>query len=137
MNVIDLFGAKLLALLVAVAAVYLVLAFVPVLWPALRAFRAPRRLPRPWLFVAVVSSVAYGMVAIFVFAVGVPMDAYLVFIAPQLQEAKLPYGAALVPASQFVVDYWWLAAPVVQLLATWYLTRRLSARWERICEALA
>ncbi|HEY0505757.1 MAG TPA: hypothetical protein VGD42_19910 [Lysobacter sp.] len=136
-EVIDLFGAGLLALLVAAAAVYLVLAFMPLLWPAWRAFRAPQRLPRPWLFVGVVGAIVYGAVTFFVAAIGVPMDAYLVFIAPQLQEAKLPYGAAFVGVSDVVVNYWWVAAPVFQLLATWYLTRRLAARWERICQALA
>jgi len=135
-EVTDLFGAGLFSLLVAVAMAYALLSLAPLLWPAWRAFRAPQRLPRRWLFVGVVCALVYGALTFFVAAVALPVDVYLVFIAPQLQEAKLPYGAMFVRVSDVVVNYWWVAAPAFQLLATWYLTRWLAARWERLCAAL-
>jgi len=136
MSVVELFGPGLFAMLVLVALVYLLLSLAPVLWPAWRAFRRRDRLPRPFLFVGVVTGLSYGVMSFYVFTFAVPVETYTVFIAPQLQEAGIPHGEALVRMSNWVTDYWWVPSPLMLLAATVWLTAWLARRWDRVCDAL-
>ena len=112
---------------------YFLISFVPVWWPALVAFRRNARLPRPLLFVTTVAALVYGVFSFLAFAVLLPIEAYGIFIAPQLEAAGLANGAALLRISGFFTDYWWLLVPPVQLVLTWQVTRRLGGRWGHIC----
>lgn len=136
-GIVELLGIELVALLSAVAIAYFVVALMPAWWPALRAFRAKTRLPRPFLFVAVVAALVYGMYFLWGCIVLLPLEAYRIFIAPQLQVAGLPHGAWLVRGLDLVGGYGWLAAAAIQLVFTVWLTRRLAPRWPDICDALS
>jgi len=137
MEAIELFGPKLSALLALVAFAYFLFAFAPVLWPAFRAFGRKGRLPRPWLFTLVVGALVYGMFWFLLCALMIPAEMYSVFIAPQLQEAGLPHGEALVRVADLAGKYWWLGLPPLQLLSTVLVTRKLAAKWDRLCAAAA
>jgi hypothetical protein len=135
MEAIDVFGPKLSAMLVVLAVVYFLISFAPVWWPALKAFRAKPRLPRPLLFVATVAALVYGVFSFLAFAVLLPVEAYGIFIAPSLETAAVGYGAGLLRISGFFTDYWWVLVPPVQFLLTWYITAQVGRRWAHICAA--
>ena len=134
---IETFGAKFTAILALATFAYLLVALAPLLWPAFRAFRRPCRLERPWLFTLTVAALTYGFVYLIAATVAIPVQAYVVFIAPQLQEAGKPYGSWLVSASSFIGQWWWPLLPLAVLAATIWLTRKLAAKWSGICSALA
>ncbi|MBW8311653.1 MAG: hypothetical protein K0M64_06405 [Rhizobium sp.] len=137
MEIIEELGAKFVALLAVVAIVYLLLALTPLIWPAARAFRRGRRLERPWLFIGVVGALVYGSVYLVVAVIAIPVQVYVVFLAPQLEESGHPYGSWLVTTARFVGEWWWPALPIALAFATVRLTGRLAARWPGICAALA
>ena len=137
MGIIDTFGAKFTALLALAAFAYLLVALAPLLWPALRAFRRSRRLERPWLFTLTVAALTYGFVYLAAATIAIPIQAYVVFIAPELQQAGQPHGSWLVATSRFVGRWWWPLLPLAVLAATVWLTRKLAAKWSGICSALA
>ncbi|WP_162823669.1 hypothetical protein [Lysobacter sp. TY2-98] len=137
MEIIEALGAKFVALLAVAAFAYLLLALAPLLWPARRAFSRRNRLERPWLFTATVAALVYGSVYLVVAVVAIPVQAYVVFVAPQLQEMGQPHGSWLVATSRFVSQWWWPVLPVALLVSTVGLTRKLAARWAGICAVLA
>lgn len=134
---IDTFGWEMTILLGLVAFAYLLVALAPVLLPALRAFRRSERLQRPWLFTGTVAALTYGAVYLVAAVVAIPVQAYVVFIAPVLYEADKSHGAWLSGAADFIGTWWWPVLPLAMLLAANFLTRKLAARWAGICAALA
>ena len=122
MEAIELFGPKLGAMIIALASVYFIVSFAPVWLPAIKAFRPKSRLPRPFLFVGTVAALVYGVFSFLAFAVLLPVEAYGIFIAPQLEAAGMAAGAGLLRVSRFFVNYWWVFVPPVQLALTWYVT---------------
>ncbi len=137
MEIVEVFGPKLSILIVAVGVAYFLLSFAPVIWPAWLAFRHRPNMRRPWFFVGLVAVVVYGLFSFLAFALLIPVELYGVFVAPSLEAANMSYGAPVLATSRFVVQYWWLAVPPTQLFLTWWVSRRLQQRWERICDALA
>ncbi|KRA45189.1 hypothetical protein [Pseudoxanthomonas sp. Root630] len=136
-GLVELLGIEMVALLAALAVAYFVVALMPAWWPALRAFRGKTRLPRPFLFVGVVAALVYGVYFLWGCIVLLPLEAYRIFIAPQLAAAGLPHGAWLVRGLDLVGGYGWLVAAAIQLVFTVWLTRRLARRWPSICAALS
>ena len=134
---IEVFGPKLSALIVALGVAYFLFSFAPVIWPAWIAFRHKPSMRRPWFFIGLVAALVYGLFSFLAFALLVPVELYGAFVAPSLEAASISYGAPVLAASRFVVRYWWLAVPPIQLLLTWWVCRRLRQRWERVCDALA
>ncbi|MFT3667523.1 MAG: hypothetical protein QM795_02770 [Pseudoxanthomonas sp.] len=117
------------------AVAYFLVSFAPVWWPALWAFRRRRSWPRPFLFVGIVAALVYGVFSFLGFAILLPMEAYGIFIAPQLEAADIVHGAWLVGISRFFANYWWLLIPPAQFAMTWIITRQVGRRWEHICAA--
>ena len=84
-----------------------------------------------------VERVSWIVVAFLVAAtIAIPVQAYVIWIAPQLQEMGQPHGEWLVAVSRFIGRWWWPALPVALAIATVVLTRRLAARWTALCAAL-
>lgn len=135
MGAIEIFGPGLSALIVAMAVVYCLISFAPVWWPAVFAFRRRAAFPRPYLFVGTVAALVYGVFSFLAFAILVPVEAYSIFIAPQLESAGLAHGAWLLSVARFFANYWWLLVPPVQLALTWIITLKVGRRWEHICAA--
>lgn len=135
MGAIEIFGPGLSALIVAMAVVYCLISFAPVWWPALFAFKRRAAFPRPYLFVGTVAAMVYGVFSFLAFAILVPVEAYSIFIAPQLEAAGVAYGAWVVSGARFFVNYWWLLVPPVQFALTWIITLKVGRRWEHICAA--
>ncbi|HEY5851577.1 MAG TPA: hypothetical protein VIT62_12535 [Lysobacter sp.] len=136
MEVVEVFGARLIGLLVLAAIAWFLITLAPVIWPAFRAFRQKAALPRPWLFTATVSALTYGTLFLGLSVLLIPAEVYAVFIAPQLEAMGQPYGRALVNTTRFVADYWWLMLPPAQLVITVVLTKMLARNWPGICSAL-
>jgi len=137
MEVINLFGPRMTAMLALVALTYFLLALAPVIWPAYRVYRSNPKLPRPWLFVLSVAAFTYGLFSFLAFAILLPVEVYSIYVAPTLAEANLANGAAVLAVSRFIADQWWLLIPPVQLALTWYVTRKLEPKWGSVCVALA
>ena len=135
MEVIETFGPKLIALMALTAVCWFLLTLAPLIWPVYRAKKTT--LPRPWLFAVVVAALVYGALNFVLLVAVVPIEAYTIFIAPQLEEMGQPYGRLLVKGARFVESYWWLLVPPIQLIATVVLTRKLARKWADICSALA
>lgn len=135
MEAVELFGPKLGAMIIALALAYFIISFAPVWLPAIKAFRRKSRLPRPFLFVGTVAALVYGVFSFLAFAVLLPVEAYGIFIAPQLEAAGMEAGAGLLRISRFFVSYWWAFVPPVQLALTWYITSQVGRRWAHICAA--
>ena len=136
MEIIDAFGPKLIALMSIVALAYVLLTFAPLWWPAIVAWRARPALPRPWLFIGVVAALVYGVFSFLAFAIILPVEAYGIFVVPQLEDAGIaPPGVPVIRVFGIVVDSWWLLIPLTQLFLTWYITRQLQAKWHHICSA--
>lgn len=135
MGAIEIFGPGLSALIVAMAVVYCLISFAPVWWPAVFAFRRRAAFPRPYLFVGTVAALVYGVFSFLAFAILVPVEAYSIFIAPQLESAGLAHGAWLLSVARFFANYGWLLVPPVQLALTWIITLKVGRRWEHICAA--
>lgn len=134
---IETFGWEMNLLLGLVAIAYLLIALAPILIPAFRAFRRSTRLDRPWLFTVIVAALTYGTVYLVAAVIAIPVQAYVVFVAPVLHEAGKPHGAWLSSAAHFVGTWWWPILPIAVLVATIILTRKLATRWAGICAALA
>ena len=137
MEIVDTLGVKFVTYLALVAITYLLFSLAPIIWPAIRAFRRSQRLPRPWLFTAVVAALIYGSVYLVVCIVAIPIQVYVVFLAPQLEQMGQPYGNWLVQSSRFIGSWWWAILPPAVLAATVVITRKLAAKWSGICSALA
>ena len=135
MELIDTFGLKLIALMGIVSLAYVLLSFAPLWWPAIVAWRARPALPRRWLFICVVAALVYGVFTFLAFAIILPVEAYSIFVAPQLEDAGIAPGVAVIRVFRFVTDFWWLLIPPTQLLLIWYITRQLQAKWAHICSA--
>lgn len=135
MEAIDLFGPTLSAMIIAIALVYFVISFAPIWMPAVAVLRSQPRLPRPFLFIGTVAALVYGVLSFLAFAVLLPVEAYGIFVAPQLEAAGMPVGAGLLRISGFFVNYWWVFIPPVQLALAWYVTSRVGRRWPHICAA--
>jgi hypothetical protein len=135
MEAIEMFGPKLAALFALVALAYVLLSFAPVLWPAMVVRRVRPALPRRLLFVVVVAALVYGVFSFIAFAILLPIEVYGIYIAPQLEEAGIANGSALLQISGFLADNWWILVPPTQLILTWYVTKIVKARWAYICAA--
>lgn len=135
MEAIEAFGPKLAAFMVLLAVAYGLLSFSPLWWPAIVAWRSRPLLPRRGLFVGVVAALVYGVFSFLAFAILLPVEVYGIFVAPQLELSGVAVGAPLLRVTGFVTDYWWLLIPPTQLVLTWYVTRKLKARWAHICSA--
>src|SRR5688500_9987132 len=118
----SVFGAKLTALMILIGAVYFLLSFAPVIWPAICALRHKNRLQRPWLFITAVACLTYGFFNFLIVALLRPAVAYSVFVAPSLEAAGRLYGPWLVQITRWVTDYWWIALPPIQLFLTVFVT---------------
>lgn len=133
---IDAFGIKLVALLFIVFLLYLLLMAFPIIWPALRAFRSKNRLPRPWLFTGVVAGLSYGIFNLLIALLLLPIEAYLVFIAPQIRNSGHHELVWVDTTGQFITDWWWiLLGPLLAFFAV-LVTKFLSVKWSNICLAI-
>ena len=135
MEAIEALGPKFSALLILVALAYVLLSFAPLWWPAIVAWRTRPALPRRLLFIGVCAALVYGVFSFLAFALIIPVEAYGIFVAPQLEESGIAVGAPVLLVSGFVAEYWWLLIPPTQLGLTWYVTRQLKARWAHILAA--
>ncbi|CAN7563440.1 hypothetical protein LJR143_003931 [Pseudoxanthomonas sp. LjRoot143] len=130
---IDVFGWNLTVALVTMAIAYFVVSLVPVWWPAWRAFGRRPRLPRPFLFVAVVAALVYGVFFLLGCVFLLPLEMYSTFITPEMAAASKSSGSGWSPALRAIRDYGWLVVVIAQFVLTGYVTRTLARRWAHIC----
>lgn len=132
-RMVEVLGWKLTALMIGVAVLYFIVALAPVWWPAIRVFRSRPRLPRPVLFVAVVACLVYGVFFLLGFVVLLPLEAYRVFLLPELDPAGGTQGHWLTTSLDWVSDYGWIVVVIAELALTIQLTRTLAPRWAHLC----
>jgi hypothetical protein len=130
------FPPETAALIAVSSAVYFLIGWAPAIWPILATHKNRKLFPRRWLFVVTVLSLSYGLIVAALTLVTVPLTAYSVFIAPQLNASGFRGTDWLVQANGYVVDYWWLMLPIFLLFNTLYLVRKLKPAWPVICQAL-
>ena len=123
-------------MIVVVGGLYILLAFLPLLYPSYVLFRTRPFLPRRLLFVAIVAALSYGIETFFLVAIALPLEAYAVFIAPPLASSGYPYARWLVLVARFIRGWGWLLLSIPPAIASVVLTRYLVTRWARILESL-
>jgi len=133
MDFINVLGPKFSALLGIIALVYFLLSFAPIWWPAMTTWRSRDSFPRRWLFICVIAALVYGVFSFLAFAFILPVEAYSIFVAPQLVNAGIAAGDSVIRVFGFLADYWWVLVPPTQLGLTWYITRLLQPKWAHIC----
>jgi hypothetical protein len=124
--------------LIALAAVWWVLSLLPVFYSTFVAFRTTPAMPRRPLFVAVVACLSYGLLIFFLFAISLPLSAFSVFIAPQLEASgELPVvGRWLAIASRFISTWGWFVVPLFLAIVSFKLARYLGVRWPQLVAGL-
>jgi len=125
-----------LLFIVLVSVSFLLCTLSPLLYSSFVATRQRPVLPRRILFVTVVTAFSYGLFSFLSFVVGLPVQAYVVFIAPQLEFSGHYFGEPLVSAARFVLRFWWLWVGPVLLALSVVVTRYLAKRWSRIVAQL-
>lgn len=130
------FPPHMAAMIVAVGLTYFLMSWAPVWWPAMVAYRGGRLMPRRFLFVVVVACLSYGIFSFLLFALFFLAEMYAMFVAPQLDRLGYPAGRPVLAVIRFLEHYWWLVLPPLLFAATFFITRKLSSRWEKICVAL-
>ena len=137
-DVIELFGEDITVGFAAIALVYFLLLLLPLYWPTSHAIRNRTRLPRPYLFIGVITTIVYGAFAFLTYAIRVPLLLYSGFFEPILSGAGYGGGAALASnINQYIELYGTFLAVPFQVLMTILLTRWLSRRWAKITQAFA
>ena len=129
-------GPEFTAVELLIAFAYALWSLAPILWPAIVAWRVRPTLPRRRMFVAIVAMLVYGATTLLFVAVILPFQVFAIYLAPQLEAAGLAPDANLLGFGRYVLSYWWVIVPPVQLGLTWYVSRKLSAKWRHICAAL-
>src|SRR4051794_39969574 len=108
MGMFEEFPPKI-ALLLAVASVaYIACMASPLLVGLWAAKRLRPAMARPWVFAIILLVGSYGLLTAIGFLALIPTQAYLVFVAPQLDAANLVEGGFLTSAASFLARFWWL-----------------------------
>ena len=115
----------------------ILLGWLPLVYPLFKSFRAVPRLPWRIRFILVVASITYGSAFLALATIGLPIELYVVYVAPQLQALGERIGEPVVLAAEFLLSYWWVGAPVLLSVASVLLTRYLLPRWPRVVVALS
>ncbi len=131
-----LFSPSEAALVLGLGVGIVLVAWLPLLYPLFMTLRSKPRLPWRIRFVGVVGSLTYGASLLVAAVVGVPLELYLVHVAPQLQAMGESVGEPVVLAGEFILSYGWIAAPIVLSVASVVLTRYLLPRWPAVVAAL-
>jgi hypothetical protein len=119
-----------------IVVIYFIIALSPFWIPGIVAYYQRSSVPCPWMFICSVSCITYGVFTLFIFVIGIPAEAYIIFIAPQLQAAGLKYGRSFIEGVNFFEGYAWIILPVSQLALAYIVTRKLGRKWSQICVAL-
>ena len=111
---------------------YLLFAFFPFLWPAVISFRKSPVLPHRLKLCGLVGLLVYGVFTAISLCVGIPIEAILIYIVPQLEFSGHLEGSLVLKAIRFVYSYIWLLIPVLLVVLTIIITRLISSRWQRL-----
>ena len=133
----QLFGDKLLVLLVLGTFVYCLLAASPFLIPTWRAFSRRDRLPKPWLFVLIAGGLSYGLTDFILYLTTIPAAVFSAYFVPSLKEAGLLRAQWLFTGLANFIEWWWVILPFAYLSMSVIVTRSIGQRWRKVCNALA
>jgi hypothetical protein len=131
--VVDMIGVKWVVLGAFGLILGAVLFLFPGWWPLWRARRAG--LPDAWVFALVTWGFTTAALQTVMVIVLVPLACFNVFFVPQLDEMGV-LSARDWSFVRYVVDDWWIALPLMQVIATVAVTRVLARRWRAIDRAM-
>ena len=123
------------AILGSLVIVYVVLSLFPFLWPLFIAFRSATAMPHRWKFCVLVGLLVYGMFSAITFCSGIPIEAFLVHIVPQLEYTGYFNDSWIIEAARLLSNYGWLFVPLLLVVLTVIVTRSISLRWPRLVVA--
>jgi hypothetical protein len=83
----------------------------------------------------VIGLLVYGISTAVLICVGIPIDALLVYVVPQLQFNGYFQENWFIELAEFVSAYGPLLIPVVLVVLTVVITGRVSSRWDRLVMA--
>jgi hypothetical protein len=134
----DIFGfdLKTAAMIGGMGVAYFLLAYLPVIYSALIAFRRRPALSHRILFVLTVAAFVYGLVAFASIGISLPSAAFLSYVAPQMEASGYLKGSAFFHGLRFLAAYWWLILPPIFGVLSVVFTRFLATRWDAVVVAL-
>ena len=124
------------ALLLSIGVLYFLCLLAPILVSGFVVLRHRQEMPRRLLFIVAVTILSYGFLNFIGYAVNIPVAAYLIYIAPQLEASGHYAGQPFLSIARFGTHYWWFAFGPVLLVVSIVLTSYLGKRWSRIAGAL-
>ncbi len=122
--------------LVAIGGAYFLGTLAPVFASGFVVLRHRPAMPRPFLFVLTVTMLSYGILNFAGYVIDIPVAAYLMYVAPQLEASGHYASQPFTYVGAFVAQYWWVGFAPLLLIISILATRYLGKRWARIVEAL-
>src|SRR5689334_20953498 len=93
-------------LFVVAGVIYYLCAFAPVLCSGYVVLRRKPVLPRRFLFILTVTVLSYGVLNFAGYVIDIPVSAYLLYVAPQLEATGRYAGQPFTSLGRFAVRYW-------------------------------
>ena len=128
--------ATAFAAIAAYAFVYLVCVLSPPLFAGAIAIRRGARMPKRLAFVATVTVTTYGLLLFVLAALGIPINAFLVYVVPVLRQMGYLENSLFLAFANFLITWSFVLVPLVFLIITICVLRYLTKRWNNIANAL-
>jgi hypothetical protein len=136
----DVFGFETALSMLVIAIAYFLAVHSPVVIALGIVWWQRKTMQRRILFVGTVMGATYGVLMVLVMSICLPVSAFMMFIAPTLNEQDYFKGSvvfqAFVNLADFVADYWFFLLPFVVLIPAIFISWYFAIRWNRIVEAL-
>jgi len=134
------FGPELTAMLMAGSVAYFVFWNFPFLHSIYLVFRAKNQMRKRFTFICTAGLLPYGLISFLLIVITIPAALFDVYIAPQLEDIGYLQHSMLLAILYFFrqngVLIFTVVFPPVFACISFFITRRLAARWNRIAEAL-
>jgi hypothetical protein len=114
---------------------YVLLSLFPFLWPAFISLRKSTVLTHRFKFCVLIGLLVYGVFTAISLCIGMPIDAVLTYVVPQLQYTGYIQKGWVIEVAEWVSSYGWLLMPFLMIYLTVVITRRVAGRWERLVVA--
>jgi hypothetical protein len=124
------------AALAAYAIVYLTCVLSPPLFAGVIAWRRGAQMPKRLAFVATVTIMAYGLLLFVLAVLGIPINAFLVYVVPMLRQMGYFENSLFLAVANFASSWSFVIVPLVFLAVTICILRYLTTRWSNIATAL-
>jgi hypothetical protein len=108
----------------------------PLLIPTIVAIRRRPILPRRFLLIGLVAGLSYSILLLAGLLFTIPLAVYSNLLAPSVRASGNWTATWLTDANQFLDAWGWLFTPIMLLVTSALLTRRITKSWVNVVAAL-